>query len=87
MESSDNGDQPRVYGGIFKYNRPIKPMCQLWGEFIEIYVKADVEGEFTIKNKVKKKGGSPTKSWSKDNFGESSQPIRNKSLSLFFPKW
>ena len=57
MESSDNGDQPRVYGGIFKYNRPIKPMCQLWGEFIEIYVKADVEGEFTIKNKVQKKSG------------------------------
>ena len=53
----DNGDQPGVYGGIFKYNRPIKPMCQLWGEFIEIYVKADVEGEFTIKNKVQKKGG------------------------------
>ena len=42
MESSDNGDQPRVYGGIFKYNRPIKLMCQLWGEFIEIYVKTDL---------------------------------------------
>ena len=31
-----------VYGGIFKYNRPIKLMCQLWGEFIEIYVKTDL---------------------------------------------
>ena len=36
-------------------------MCQLWGEFIEIYVKADVEGRFRIKNKVQKKSGSTKK--------------------------
>ena len=58
--------------GIFKYNRPIKPMCQLCGEFIEIYVKTDVEGfQYYIK-KSRKESRRPKKSWSKDNCAESS---------------
>ena len=80
IESQDNGAEPRVYGGIFKYNRPIKPMCQLWGEFIEIYVKTDVEGfQYYIK-KSRKESRRPKKSWSKDNCAESSKPISNRSL-------
>ena len=35
----DNGDQPGVYGGIFKYNRPIKPMCQLSGNLLKFMLK------------------------------------------------
>ena len=35
----DNGDQPEVYGGIFKYNRPIKPMCQLSGTLLKFMLK------------------------------------------------
>ena len=35
----DNGDQPGVYGGIFKYNRAIKPMCQLSGNLLKFMLK------------------------------------------------
>ena len=55
-------------------------MCQLWGEFIEIYVKTDVEGfQYYIK-KSRKESRRPKKSWSKDNCAESSKPISNRSL-------
>ena len=51
------------------------------GEFIEIYVKTDGEGGFSILyNKVQQKSRRPKKSWSKDNCAESSKPISNKSL-------
>ena len=47
-------------------------MCQLWGEFIEIYVKTDVEGfQYYIK-KSRKESRRPKESWSKDNCAESS---------------